>query len=651
MKRSNNLLSYLITGCCLFFLSQAAFGQIRLPKLINNGMVLQRNAKDRIWGWASPGEQVTVRFHGKDYKTTANQNGDWSVMLSPMKAGGPYAMEIDGTNHIILKNILIGDVWVCSGQSNMELPMTRIKPRYRKLIAHSWNSKIRQFLVPDRYTFKGPQKDVQYTNWESATPTNVLHFSATAYFFARALYDRYHVPIGLVNASVGGTPISAWMSEDALKSFPKYLKRGEKFRDDSYLKSVVQHDNENQANWDKYVWGHDKGLHGTQKWYDPNYNDNNWKTMKLPGYWADEGLGNVNGAVWFRKEFNATFSIAREPATLWLSRIVDADYVYINGIFVGSISYQWPPRIYHIAPGVLRQGKNNITIRVVNYSGKGGFLKGKPFEIVAGGKQINLKGDWKYKVGAAAEKPLPGRTFIQNEPMGLFNGMIAPLLNYTIKGAIWYQGESNTGSPGVPDQYHQMFSTMIKDWRAKWGEGDFPFLFVQLPNFGPPVTNPSSESNWAKIRQAQLETLSLPNTGMAVTIDIGEWNDVHPLDKLDVGNRLGLVAQKVAYGENVDDYGPIYKSMKVEGNKIILSFNHVDGGLVAKDGNLNDFAIAGADHHFVWANAKIENDKVVVWSDKVAHPKVVRYAWADNPPGANLYNAKGLPASPFNTDK
>lgn len=648
------ILSIGLSAFLTFLMVVTASAQIRLPKLITNGMVLQRNTKDRIWGWASPGEKVTIRFHGQIQSTITGKNGEWSVMLSPMKAGGPFAMEIDGKNHIRLKNILIGDVWLCSGQSNMELSMSRVRPRYKNLIAHSENSKIREFIVPDHYNFKAPQKDIQYGSWEETNPWSILHFSATSYFFARALYKKYHVPIGLINASVGGTPVSAWMSRQALQKFPKYLKRAEEFSNDQHIKEVEKDNAKNQYSWNEKTWNNDKGLNGKIPWYKNSYNDSSWPTMKLPAFWSNEGLKNVNGVVWFRKTFNVPANLTGIPATLFLGRIVNSDYAYINGVYVGSISYQYPPSIFKIAPGILKPGKNTITVRVINSSGQGGFVKDKPYKIVAGSRTISLKGDWKYKVGYKAPQPMKGSTVIPYQPMGLYNGMIAPLKNYTIKGAIWYQGESNTGSPGVPNQYHQMFSTMIRDWRHKWGEGNFPFLFVQLPNFLAPVTNPSNHSNWAKVREAQLETLSLPNTGMAITIDIGEWNDVHPLDKEDVGNRLGLVAQKVAYGNNHIVYsGPLYSSMNINGNKATITFTHVGKGLVIRNGKSPKyFAIAGANKHYVWAKARIEGkNKVVVWSNKVRHPKYVRYAWANDPWEVNLYNSAKLPASPFKAGK
>ena len=335
-----------------------------------------------------------------------------------------------------------------------------------------------------------------------------------------------------------------------------------------------------------------------------------------------------------------------KPARLLLGRVVDSDRTYVNDKFVGSVSYQYPPRKYDLPENLLKAGKNTIVVRVINNVGRGGFLLDKPYQLIAGNRTIDLKGPWQYKLAATME-PLPGKTFIEWQPLGLYNGMIAPLLNYTIKGVIWYQGESNTARP---HEYQKLFPALIADWRRQWNQGDFPFLYVQLANYMQAKDQPS-ESNWAELREAQLKTLSVPDTAMAVAIDIGEWNDVHPLDKEDVGKRLALGAQKVAYGDDTVVYsGPIYQSMEIEGNRITLAFTHVGSGLIAKGGKLKEFAIAGADKKFVWATAKIEGDKVIVRNDDIPNPVAVRYAWADNPEGANLYNKEGLPASPFRTD-
>jgi sialate O-acetylesterase len=650
----------------LLVASQVAVCNIKLPRLVSDGMVLQREDSVRVWGWASPGEKVIVRFLGRADSTITGSDGEWAIMLPPMKAGGPYSMEIDGSNHVVINNILVGDVWVCSGQSNMQLPMARVAWKYPDVIAHSDNPYIRQLLVPNEYDFGAPKEDIQWAQWQPANPWTVLQFTAAGYFFARTLYEKYHVPIGLINTSVGGTPIEAWMSKDALKDFPAILERGEKSNDNAYRDSVTKRNNSISDSWNASVWQQDEGLKGDKPWYDPTYNDAEWSTMVLPAYWADDGLlvpsaKNTNGVVWFRREFNVPASLAGKPAKLIMGRIVDADYDYINGVFVGSVSYQYPPRRYDIAPGVLKAGKNTVVVRVINSGGRGGFIKEKQYALVIGNHTINLAGNWKYKVGIAAP-PLPfGGPTIIYQPFGCFNAMIAPLLNYTIKGVIWYQGESNAG---YPDGYAKEFAAMITDWRAKWklsrtahenkkkgeqNEGDFPFIYVQLPNYGEPFDYPT-ESGMAGLREAQLKTLSLPNTGMAVTIDIGEWNDIHPLDKDDVGKRLALAAEKVAYGDNKVVYsGPIYKSMEIKGNKVVISFTRVGKGLVARGGPLKTFEICGADGKYVWAKAVIKSDNVIVWSDSVSNPTAVRYAWADTPAGANLYNGEGLPASPFET--
>jgi len=637
--------------CLLVLLLQLnapkAFCRVRLPALISDGMVLQRDTNIKIWGWADEGEKVTINFINKTYNAAANADGEWEVMLSQLKAGGPYSMDISAGNNITLKNILIGDVWVCSGQSNMELPMARVKYKYPDVIAHSNNPDIRQFNIPHIYNFKAPQEDLKSGRWVSANPESVLEFTAVGYFFAKELCEKYHVPIGLINVSVGGSPAQAWLSEEALKAFPEYLETAKKCKDDAYINQIIEKDKAVNDAWYGYIQQFDKGLEKGQKpWFDENYDTSEWAIMNVPGYWADEQLGFVNGVVWFRKDFVIPSSMINKPAKLWLGRIVDADSTYVNGKLVGTVSYQYPPRIYDIPSNLLKEGKNIIVIRVINNSGRGGFVKDKPYYLSAAGQTIDLKGEWQYKLGVTME-PLPGKTFIEWQPSGLYNAMLAPLLNYKIKGVIWYQGESNTGNPR---EYQRLFPALIADWREKWQQGDFPFLYVQLANFMEAKDKPS-ESNWAELREAQLKTLAVPNTAMAVTIDTGEWNDIHPLNKEDVGKRLALAAERIAYSEKKVYSGPIYQSMEVQANKIIITFTNIGSGLTATgDGELKQFAIAGADKKFVWAKAKIEGDKVIVWNDDVNRPVAVRYAWADNPQGANLYNKQGLPASPFRTE-
>ena len=560
-------------------------------------------------------------------------------------------MEIAGSNTITLKDILIGDVWVCSGQSNMVLPMGRVNDLYAEDIAHCHNPRIRVFIVPDRVDFKAEQDDLESGSWMWANSETILSFSATGYFFAKTLYEKYQVPIGLITACVGGSPVEAWLSEDALKAFPEHLEVAKVFKDDDYVSQIKKNDETVQNNWFGDLNSRDEGLaNGDEEmpWYDLRYDASSWPTMQLPACWKEEGLGPLSGVVWFRKEIIVPASMAGKPARLLLGRIVDSDTAYVNGTVVGTTTYQYPPRRYNVPENLLKEGKNVIVVRVVSNSDQGEFIKDKPYQLSGGGNIIDLKGQWQYKVGATTD-PLPETTFLQYKPLGLFNGMIAPLLNYTLKGILWYQGESNTPKPLG---YHKLLSALIKDWRQRWEQGDSPFLYVQLANYMPADSQPS-ESDWAVLREEQLKTLSVPNTAMAVIIDAGEWNDLHPLNKKTVGQRLALAAQYLAYGDNEVVYsGPLYQSMKIHGNKITLSFTNTGGGLIAKgDGELKHFAIAGPDKKFFWAEAKITGDQVIVWNDQVPNPVAVRYAWADNPQSANLYNKEGLPASPFRTDE
>jgi sialate O-acetylesterase len=646
MKTISNLKKLIII--LSIFIAVESYGQIRLPKLISDGMVLQRGDSVKIWGWAAESEKISIHFIDSIYNTTADSNGEWSVMLSGLMAGGPYEMQLNASNSITLNDIMIGDVWICSGQSNMELQMQRVSWVYKDEVNNTNNEFIRQFYVPRKYDFNEAQKDLESGAWKKANGENILDFSAVAYFFGKTIYDKYKIPVGLVNTSLGGSPAEAWMSDEALKEFPEYYREAQKFKDSTLIEQIKSSDDQRIQAWYDSLNRKDRGLNNLQKkWYDPDLNTSDWANMEIPGYWADIALGPVNGVVWFRKKIEIPSSMLGKNAILVLGRIVDADSAFVNGAFVGTTTYQYPPRRYNIPPGVLKKGENTIVIRVVNESGKGGFIPDKQYQIEAGDAVVNLAGNWQYRLGAEMA-PLASQTFIRWKPEGLYNAMLAPLLNYRIKGVIWYQGEANANRPL---EYRKLFPAMIQDWRKHWKQGIFPFLYVQLPNFME-TTNQPGESNWALLREAQLMSLSVPNTGMAVTIDIGEWNDIHPLDKKDVGERLALAAEKIAYGgKDLIASGPIYESMDIEGNKIWVSFSNTGSGLMSKGSDsLRYFAISGPDQHFVWANAKIENNKVVVWNDNIPNPVAVRYAWADNPAGANLYNKEGLPASPFRTD-
>lgn len=633
----------------LFTLSATA--QVRLPQLVSDGMVLQRNAQINIWGWAAPGEKLTIKFNGKTVRSTATADGKWATTLSAQKAGGPYTMQIDASNHIMLKDILVGDVWFCSGQSNMVVNMERVKEKYPDEIASANYPQIRNFFIPTISDVKAIHDDLPASHWVAASPQNVLTFGAASYFFAKQLYLNYHIPIGIINSSVGGTPIQAWISESGIQSVPQYASRVTQFKDTAYVNKLMHPAVPVNAG-KPIVPKPDKGMAGPIKWYDTAYVAKNWHHYWLPGYWADQGIRGLNGVVWFRKEIIVPANMTGKPAKLYMGRIIDADEAYVNGKLVGNTTYQYPPRRYSVPAGLLKPGKNLVVIRVTNTGGKGGFVPDKNYTLTTGTESIDLRGDWDYKVGQVFV-PTDNFNFntfsAQNEPTGLYNTMVAPAINYNIKGVAWYQGEANTGKA---QEYAPLLKALIADWRSKWNQPNLPVVFAQLPNYGETQYSPT-ESQWAELRESQMMALSVPNTGMSVNIDAGEWNDIHPLNKKDVGERLALAARSIAYHDTkVVPMGPIYQSAKVEGNRIMVTFNNIGGGLLAKGGGeLNYFAIAGADKRFVWAKAIIEGDKVIVSSDDVVNPMYVRYAWADNPEGANLYNQEGLPASPFRTDK
>lgn len=624
--------------------SITSFGQIELPNLISNGMVLQRDSNVKLWGWASVEEPVSITFQGKEYSTLADSDGNWSVSLNNLKQGGPFTMAINGKNKLELTDIYIGDVWLASGQSNMEISMGRVEPLYPDEIEKALNPEIRFFEVPKTFHFEEPLEKLEGGAWKAVTPENIRQFSAVAYFFSKDLYERYGIPIGIINSSLGGSPAEAWLSEQSLKQFPEHYSEAKKFQRTQFRDSIQEDDSKRIGNWHQKAAQEDLGI--IDNWKDENLNTNDWYSMEIPGYWADNDFGSRNGVVWFRKTIEIPEALAEESPLLLMGRIVDADSVFVNGKFVGNTTYQYPPRRYEVPAEVLRAGKNTITVRITNESGRGGFVEDKPYKLIFRDTEYDLSGEWRYKLGV--EMPsLRGQTFIRWKPMGLFNAMINPITNYSIKGVIWYQGESNAGRPG---EYKDLFSSLIKDWRKHWGQEDLPFLYVQLSNFMESKSEPG-DSNWARLREAQLKTLSLPNTGMAVAIDVGEWNDIHPLNKKAVGKRLAQAARNVAYKEDVIKGGPIYESFEQQGDSIVISFQNTGKGLVVNNGDkLQQFAIAGKDGNFVWANAEIKNDKVIVYSPEVKNPVAVRYAWADNPEGANLFNLDGFPASPFRTD-
>ena len=634
--------------------------ELKLPAIFSDNMVIQRDRKIPIWGWAKPSERVTVTFCSQQVEAVSDKNGNWIVELGPFSAGGPFEMEISGDKKIILKNVMIGDVWLCSGQSNMEMTVGGAGQvnNYQKEMAEAKYPNIRFFAVAHTKS-DIPAKDVTGSGWMECSPQSVEKFSATAYFFGRHIHKHLNVPVGLICSTWGGTPVETWISKDSIKTHPDFKSLIKEMDSKPMDLDEAKKEYEKELSlFAKEIDNKDLGIReGDENWANPFYNDSDWKTMQIPHIWETMGYPNFDGVVWFRKDVDIPSSWAGRDLIISLGAVDDEDISWFNGKMIGKNRIWYISRAYKIPCSIVKPGRNVIAVRVLDTGGNGG-MGGEPEQLKLevkdnkGEKAIPLTGLWKYKVSVNLKSlkispPINPESKIR--PSILYNGMIAPLIPYGIRGVIWYQGESNATRAF---QYRRLFQMLIQDWRRHWKGEDFPFLFVQLASFKAVQPEPE-EDDWAELREAQTMALSLPNTGMAVTIDIGDAKDVHPKNKQDVGNRLALAARAIAYGENVVYSGPIYKkgSMEIEGNKIRLGFNHTGGGLIVKDGGeLKGFAVAGNDKNFYWANAKIEEDTVVVSSEKVKKPVAVRYGWAANPI-CNFYNKENLPASPFRTDK
>lgn len=626
--------------------SIAVWAEVRLPLLISDGMILQRDIPLQFWGWASPGEGVTVRLLGKSFQTKADAKGHWRVQLPQQShRKNPIDISIKGKNELIIRDVLFGDVWFCSGQSNMVHQMNIHDVRYAKEILEDEFDAIRQIIVPTKTDFNAPREDLgaqanQTGIWLKAVREDIRPFSAVAYFFAKRMFLQYGIPIGIIQASVGGTPIEAWMSEESLASFPSALEVVQR----NQLSTQAPISTGTSGNVGSTI--QDRGLLEAVKWYDPLYSAHAWKSIHVPGYWEDQGIRDLNGVVWYRKEFEVKKEMVGKTAKLFLGRIVDADQVYLNGKEVGNTGYQYPQRRYNLPNQVLQAGRNTLVVRVRNYSGKGGFVPDKPYYIFAGSDTVDLMGTWHYKVGAVF--PIrPSETSPLNaqvQPTALFNGMVAPCLSYSIRGVLWYQGESNVGKAA---EYARLLKSLIADWRMSWRNQILPFIFVQLPNYSD-LSFYEGESAWAELREAQRTVSNIPFTGMAVAIDLGEWNDIHPDNKKDVGERLALQAAHLLYGSKAVYQGPTVMVARSLGDgKVKVQFKHTGTGLISKDGDpIRGFMIADEDRKFQWAEAQIQGDSIVLYSSSIRMPKYVRYAWSDNP-DVNLYNVEGLPAIPF----
>jgi len=637
------------------FIFKASIAQIALPACFTDNMVLQQQTMVNLWGTETAGKNFTVltSWNNKTYKATGDARGNWKIKVSTSVYGGPYTITFNDGKITTLKNILIGEVWVCSGQSNMEMQLTGFYGDVLNLnyeLADAANyAEIRMLKIDNRTSFT-PMSNVQTKGgWTICNPQTVRDFSAVAYFFAKNLFIDKHIPIGIINSTWGGTVAEAWTSGSALKTMPAFapfVKAAEGGLTQQKLDAQYQ----TEVNgWIDSINVKDPGFQqGKLLWAEPGFDDSAWQKMMLPTYWEQAGEPGYDGTMWFRKKLTIPTAWAGRDLKLNMGGIDDYDVSYFNGAEIGHTESFFYTRSYTIPGSTVKAGENTIAVRVFDNGGLGGINKG-PLQLSLAADttgQINLAGEWVYhKANVLTLLPQPpAQSNSPNRPTLIYNAMINPILPYTIKGVIWYQGESNADRA---TQYRQLFPLLINDWRQKWGEGNFPFYFVQIANYAAMDQPPAAD--WPALRDAQLSTLSLPNTGMAVTIDIGDANRIHPQNKQEAGRHLALIARAKTYGENIPYSGPIYKSQVIRGNKIELEFTHTDNGLLVKGDTLKGFTIAGADKRFYPARAIISGNKVVVTSGDVANPIAVRYAWANNPV-CNLYNGANLPASPFRTD-
>lgn len=618
-----------------------------LSPMFGDHMVMQRDKPNVFWGWTTPAAQVTVSVGGHQGSATADENGKWMARVDPPEVGGPYVVSVDGPQHVRLQDVLCGDVWVCSGQSNMEFGMGLLNNPQQEIQAANYPD-IRLYLTQHAINFQPLPLPVG--NWAPCTPDNISQngwsgFTAVGYFFGRELHNRLHIPIGLVETSWGGTVAESWTSRASLESmhdFDGALKQ----IDDSIKAGIEPLD----QRLDKWFAKNDRGT--TADWQIPTLDDSSWKTAAFPFTYEANGLDKFDGVVWCRATLNLPDPLPSGDAVLSLGAIDDFDATWVNGLKVGQMFVYNGFRKYAIPAGVLRPGANVIAIRVTDTGGPGGFTT--PVQQIGikfgDGPLMPLPSQCKFLATADLTKSDPIPTSMQdnpNVPTVLNNGMIHPLQPLAIKGAIWYQGESNVGRA---EQYHRLLPTMIADWRKAWGEGDFPFYIVQLANFADRHPQPLHDEPWAELRESQDWTAKhVKNAGLAVAIDIGDGADIHPKDKQDVGLRLALAALHGAYGQKVEFSGPTYRLRKRVGHTLLVSFEHADG-LFGKDGKVLGFQIAGADHVFHWADGAVQGSAVIVSSPDVPEPVDVRYAWDANPE-ATLYNSAHLPAEPFRSDR
>lgn len=629
--------------------------KVVLPSVFTDNMVLQQKTDITFYGDATKNKQLTVKtgWNGKEYHTEADGQGKWSLKIPTPAAGGPYEITFSDGKKLQLKNVMIGEVWFCSGQSNMEMPVAGWGKvmNYEQEIAEAAYPAIRLFQVK-KNTSLAPLKEVESTlgGWQECSSATVPEFSALAYFYARALWKELNVPIGVIDCTWGGTPVEAWTSHETLRQVMGFREEMDKLERLGFDPNrMEQAYSEERAHWQSLFTEKDKGMeNGKLCWTAPSLSEEDWQTISLPDYWEGKGLKDFDGIIWFRRSLEIPAEWAGKPLTLRLGMIDDEDITYFNGVEIARGAGYMTPRTYTIPAKLVKAGKAVLAVRVSDFGGEGGIHgKAEELYVEADGKRISLAGDWKYRIGLSLKgfPPAPVSPIQSSSyPTVLFNAMVKPWTAFPIKGVIWYQGEANVGRS---EQYGDLFPALITDWRRQW-RSDFPFYFVQLANFmESKKIQPNSE--WAALREAQTKALKLDQVGMAVTIDIGLADDIHPKNKQEVGRRLALLALAGSYGKNVSSSAPVFQNYIIKGDKMELDFGQKQDGFKIKDTTLKGFTIAGPDRVFYSAEAMVQNGKIIVSSPKVSVPLAARYGWADNP-DCNLYGENGLPVAPFRTD-
>lgn len=651
----------LLLSGCLFANAQQA---LRLPRFFADGMVLQRDAKNPVWGWSRPGEVVRVEFNGQVVKTEVMSDGTWKVYLPKMKAsskGGVlrvnsyredngtitmrngngssvkvnYGNAPEDSECVTISNVLIGDVFLCSGQSNMELPIRRCMDVVADKVKDYSNPNIRYLKLPHQYNYNHPNEDVIIKPWQDITPENCAEVSGICYFMARELQEAENVPIGIINSAVGGTRVEAWTPQNVLAQFPAYKDefKKQKYTQVNWTDSIARMENRRGMEWENNAMKTDTVL---GKWKNEGYDFSSWKTTDIFGKWFDG-----NGSYWFRKMVSVPADLAGKEATIRIGAMKDADSVFVNGKFIGNTTYEYPPRIYKIPAGLLKAGENEVMVHLISQSGRGNFTKGKLYQLEIGERIIPLGDEWQYAQGSKMQ-PKPGSTYFVDGNTGLYNAMIAPFKDIQLKGILWYQGESNLGNT---KDYALYLEAMIGAWRKQLGK-DYPFVIMQLPGYQSKHDKPF-ESGWTQIREQQyIAAKNIKNAGLAPTLDTGEYNDIHPQDKATAGHRAALQMEKLAYKRKGVSTGPQPVSAVVKNGKLVVTFSKETGKLTCKGDKLNDFAIL-VDGKYQWANATIVSDYVLsVDIPEGLNTTTLRYCW-DDYPTPTLYNADGIPAPQF----